>query len=126
MISAYARAALALRRRAVRSAASRAAAFILERMRTPDGAFCGASRTAARHNAYLADYAFVIAGSSTCTRRRATPLASRVDRFDGVLAALRGSRRRRFFMTSDDHEELLAREKPATTAPSLRATRSPC
>ncbi len=114
MISAFARAALVLDDPSYAQRAARAADFVLGRMRV-DGrlrrSFAGG---AARTDAYLADYAFMTAGlldlyEATGERRW---LDQAID-LDRVLAAHYEDAAGGFFATSDDHETLLAREKPA-------------
>jgi uncharacterized protein YyaL (SSP411 family) len=100
MISAYARAALALGEEKYAQVAARAASFVLERMRTPDGRLLRSFKDGrARHNAYLADYAFMIAGLLDLYEATATRAGSRRDRARrGARGALRGSRRRRILL----------------------------
>ena len=114
MISALARAALVLDQPADAQRAARAADFVLQRMRS-DGrlrrSFAGG---AAHHDAYLADYAFMIAGlldlyEATGERR----WLDQAIELDSVLAAHYEDPAGGFFATADDHEKLLAREKPA-------------
>ena len=114
MIAALARAALVLDDAAYAQRAARAAEFVLGRMRV-DGrlrrSFAGG---AAHHDAYLADYAFMIAGLldlyEATGERRWLDQSIELDR---VLADHYEDAAGGFFATSDDHETLLAREKPA-------------
>ncbi len=114
MISAYAQAALVLGDEAYASAAARAADFVLTEMR-PDGRLRRSHRAgAARHAAYLDDYAFMIAAlldlyEATGTLR----WLEQAQALDAVLAAHYEDRAGGYFATSDDHETLLAREKPS-------------
>ena len=115
MISAHARAALALGDPTYAGRAARAAGFVLERMRR-DGRLLRSWRDGrAEHAGYLDDYAFLVAGlldlyeatGDTRWLREAIAL-------DGALAAhFEDGQGGGFFMTADDSEELLAREKPA-------------
>jgi uncharacterized protein YyaL (SSP411 family) len=114
MIAALARAALVLDDAAYAHRAARAAEFVLGRMRV-DGrlrrSFAGG---AAHHDAYLADYACMIAGLldlyEATGERRWLDQSIALDR---VLADHYEDAAGGFFATSDDHETLLAREKPA-------------
>jgi hypothetical protein len=115
MIGAHAQAAFTLGEPRYARRAARAAGFVLERMRE-DGRLRRSYKDGqARHNAYLDDYAFLIAGlldlyeagGEPCWLREALAL-------DDVLRKLyEDEEHGGYFMTSDDHESLLAREKPA-------------
>ena len=115
MISAHARAALALGDASWADRAARAAGFVLDHMRR-DGRLLRSWRDGRpEHAGYLDDYAFLVAGlldlyeatGEVRWLREAIAL-------DGVLAAHYEDREGGgFFMTADDSEELLAREKPA-------------
>jgi len=96
-------------------AAARAAAFALEHLRGPDGALQRSYKDGrARHRGYLDDYAFLAAGlldlyEATFESRwieAALALASETER---AFADAAGG----WFMTSADHEALIARERPA-------------
>ncbi len=114
MISAHAFAALVLDDDDYARCAERAADFLLTKLRR-DGRllrrYVGAE---ARHDGYLDDYAFFIAGlldlyEATGNLRRLREAVA----LDRVLEENYEDRENGgFFMTSDDHEELLAREKP--------------
>jgi uncharacterized protein YyaL (SSP411 family) len=116
MISAYARAALVLDERRYADIATRAADFVLGNMREGERLRRSFKDGAARHNAYLDDYAFMIAGlldlyEATGARRWLDEAMS----LDEVLAQHYEDREAGgYFMTSDDHESLLAREKPSS------------
>ncbi len=97
----------------VRSA-TRAAEFILAKLRTGDGRLQRSFAQGQGHlNAYLDDYAFLAAGLIELHRATADPrwleaaeqvTKTQIERFwDAELGG--------FFYTSDDHEELLARSK---------------
>jgi uncharacterized protein YyaL (SSP411 family) len=66
------------------------------------------------HAGYLDDYAFLVAGLLDLHEATGEPRWLReAIALDGVLAAhFEDAQAGGFFMTSDDHEELLAREKP--------------
>jgi uncharacterized protein YyaL (SSP411 family) len=114
MISAMARAGFVLGEAEWTERASRAAGFLLEHVRK-DGRLLRTSMDGkARHNGYLEDYAFLIAGlldlyeatSDLNWGREALALQATLDRHHWDSAG--GG----YFRTSDDHEVLLAREKP--------------
>jgi uncharacterized protein len=114
MISAYAQAALVLGDERYARVAARAADFVLTAMRKDGRLLRSYTDGAAHHRAYLDDYAFMIAAlldlyeatGEVRWLRQATAL-------DAVLAARYEDRAAGgFFMTGDDHETLLAREKP--------------
>jgi uncharacterized protein YyaL (SSP411 family) len=114
MISAYAQAALVLGDAHYARVAERAADFVLTAMRREGRLLRSYKDGVARHRAYLDDYAFMIAGlldlyeatGEVRWLQQATAL-------DDVLAAHYEDRAAGgFFMTGDDHEALLAREKP--------------
>ncbi len=115
MISAYARAGLALgEARYVRTAA-KAAQFILDKLLTAGRLSRSFKDGHTRHDGYLADYAFLIAGlldlfEATGDARWLREALT----LDLVLEARYEDKTNGgFFLTSDDHERLLAREKPA-------------
>ncbi len=114
-ISAYARASLALDEPAYAATAERAASFVLDRMRSGNRLRRSYTGGHAEGDAYLDDYAFVIAGLLDLVEAdgRAEWLEQAI-RLDGALAQHYEDRQEGgFFLTSDDHEALLAREKPA-------------
>ncbi|HWP67024.1 MAG TPA: thioredoxin domain-containing protein, partial [Candidatus Limnocylindria bacterium] len=116
MISAYAQAALVLGDPAYAARAARAADFVLTRMRVNGRLRRSWKDGEARHEAYLDDYAFLIAGLldlyEATGERRWLDEAVALDR---VLEAHYEDRAAGgFFMTSDDHETLLVREKPGS------------
>jgi len=97
------------------AAAARAAAFALEHLRGPDGALQRSYKDGrARHRGYLDDHAFLAAGlldlyEATFEARwieAALALAAETER---AFADPAGG----WFMTSADHEALIARERPA-------------
>jgi uncharacterized protein len=119
MIGAYAQAALVLGDEEYAREAARAADFVLVRMRQGGRLLRSYKDGRARHDAYLEDYAFLIAGlldlyeASGDPRwpREALALDAQLEKHyeDGGHGG--------FFRTSDDHESLLAREKPADDGP---------
>jgi hypothetical protein len=115
MISAFARAGFVLDERELLERAEGAAAFVLERLRV-DGRLRRAFKDGrAPQDGFLEDYAFLIQGlldlyESSGTigwLREAIALEEVLDAH--YLDAESGG----YFLTADDHERLLAREKPA-------------
>jgi hypothetical protein len=115
MIAAHARAALVLRDPEYGRRAARAADFVLTKMRRDGRLLRSYKDGQAAHDGYLDDYAFLIAGlldlyeatSESRWVREAIAL-------DGVLQkSYEDEARGGSFMTSHDHEPLLAREKPS-------------
>ena len=124
MISAFARAGLALGRDDYVRTGARAAEFLLEHLRDEDGRLMrswlgepGAGGRA-RHRAYLDDYAALIRAlldlhEATGTLRwveEALRLQAELDAHFGH----EGPRGGGYWMTADDAEELLARDKPSS------------
>jgi uncharacterized protein YyaL (SSP411 family) len=114
MISAYARGAFVLEQRRYAEVAARAADFVLTKMRKNGRLLRSYKDGKAEHNAYLDDHAFLTAGLLDLYEvthdlrwlREAIGL-------DRVLAKhYEDKEAGGFFMISDDHEKLLAREKP--------------
>ncbi len=114
MIGALARAAFILGDERYAQRAARASDFILTRMRKDGRLLRSYKNGEARHNAYLDDYAFLIAGLLDLYEATGQP------RWLQAALALDATLKRfhedeqhgGYFMTSDDHESLLAREKP--------------
>jgi len=95
-------------------AASRAADFVLQKMRGNGRLMRSFKDGRARHEGYLDDYAFVTAGlidlyESTFDRRWLSEAIALSDEVDAHFA---DKERGAWFLTRDDHEALLAREKP--------------
>jgi hypothetical protein len=115
MISALARAAFVFDDERYARSAARAADFILAHLRR-DGRLLRSYREGrAAHNAYLDDYAFLVAALidlfETTGERR---FLEQVLALDKVLESqYEDPAGGGFFLTSDDHEPLLARGKPA-------------
>jgi uncharacterized protein YyaL (SSP411 family) len=115
MISAYARAGFALGEPEYVKAAERAADFVLVRMRSGGRLHRVFVDGRASGPAFLADYAFVIAGlldlyeaaSDPRWLREALALQRVLDR--RYADATGGG----YFQTADDHESLISREKPS-------------
>ncbi|MFW6086138.1 MAG: thioredoxin domain-containing protein [Myxococcota bacterium] len=114
MISAFARAGLVLDEPAHVATAEKSADFLLREMRDDDGRLRRSFKDGrARHAAYLNDYAFLIRGlldlyeasSEPGWLEQAVALQERLDQHHWDPAG-------GYFMTADDHEELLVRDKP--------------
>jgi hypothetical protein len=115
-ISAFARAGLVLAEPRYAVQAGRAASFVLAKLRKEGRLLRSFKDGRGRHNAYLEDYAFLIAGLLDLYEATGEPrwLAEAVA-LDAVLEEHYEDRDKGgFFQTSDDHERLLAREKPGT------------
>ena len=95
--------------------AERAAEFVLDHL-LRDGRLLRSYKSGkARHNGYLDDYAFLIAALLDLYEAAGEPrwLQEAID-LDRVLEnRYEDKKNGGFFMTSDDHEQLLAREKPS-------------
>jgi len=115
MISAHARAALALGEDVYARRAERAADFVLTRMRKDGRLLRSYKDGQARHDAYLEDYAFMVAGLLDLYEATSNPKWAReAIALDGVLgSSYEDKNGGGFFLTSADHEKLLAREKPS-------------
>ena len=115
MISGLARGALVLGQPAYAQRAEQAAEFVLSRMRQGERLLRSYKDGEARHDAYLDDYAFVIAG--LLDLHEATGNLRWLEEAIALDAVLEKSYEDQqsggFFMVSHDHEKLLAREKPA-------------
>jgi hypothetical protein len=115
IIAAHAQAALVLGDERYAERAARAATFVLTRMRQ-DGRLLRSYKGAqARHTGYLDDYAFLIAGLLDLYEATGEPRwLKEALALDGVLeGSYEDKGHGGYFMTSHDHEALLAREKPA-------------
>jgi hypothetical protein len=115
MIGALARASVALAEPRYAAQAARAAAFVLERMRENGRLRRSYGNGRARHNAYLDDYAFLVSGLLDLFEATGTPRwLAEAKGLDQVLERHYEDRSAGgYFTTSDDHEALLARAKPA-------------
>ncbi|HVR63423.1 MAG TPA: thioredoxin domain-containing protein [Polyangia bacterium] len=96
------------------AAAARAADFVLGRMRQDGRLLRSFKDGRARHNGYLDDYAFVAAGLLDLFEADFDPrwLREAIALSEAVEARFADAAGGGWFMTSDDHEALLAREKP--------------
>ena len=115
MISAHSQAALVLGDADYARRAEKAAAFLLKNLRR-DGRLLRSYKSGqARHNAYLDDYASLIAALLDLYEATGKPdwLREAVALEDVLEEQYQDEENGGFFMTSDDHEELLAREKPS-------------
>ena len=95
-------------------AGARAASFVLDRMRHEGRLLRSFRDGRARLNAYLDDYAFLGQGRPHLYEATFDPrwLREAVALADAVEARYADREHGGWFMTSDDHEKLLAREKP--------------
>jgi len=115
MISAHAQAALVLGDADYARRAEKAAAFLLKNLRR-DGRLLRSYKSGqARHNAYLDDYACLIAALLDLYEATGKPdwLREAAALEEVLEEQYQDEENGGFFMTSDDHEELLAREKPS-------------
>ena len=115
MISAFAQAALVLNDVGYAERAQKAASFVLDKMRGNDGRLHRSYKNnQARHNAFLDDYAFLTQGLLDLFEATSEP------RWIEEAIALQRTLDQHYwdddnggyFMTADDHEALLARDKP--------------
>jgi uncharacterized protein YyaL (SSP411 family) len=114
MISAFARAGFTLNSSDYIAPATHAADFILKNMVNDGRLYRSFKDGQARHPAYLDDYAYFIA--SLLDLYEATHdirWFAHACELEGILAEHYEDREGGFFMTADDHEALIAREKPA-------------
>ncbi len=114
-ISALAQASLALGDDRYAQRAARAAQFVLAKLRRNGQLLRSYKDGQAKHDAYLDDYAFFTAGLLDLFEATGEPrwLESAID-LDRVLERhYDDSKAGGFFATAADHEQLLAREKPA-------------
>jgi uncharacterized protein len=120
MIAALADAGAVLQREDYLDAAREAAAFVLDRMRGPDGRLLRTFNAGvARLAAYLEDHAFLLEAllvlyEATFEERWFT--AAR-DLADTIVERFGDADRGGFFSTADDHEQLIARRKDLEDSP---------
>src|SRR5260370_39044421 len=109
MIAAHVRAALILGEELYGRRAERAADFVLTRMRKEERLLRSYKDGQARHDAYLEDYAFMIAGLLDLYEATSNPRWMReAIALDGVLeSSYEDKKEEDFFLTSADHEKLL-------------------
>jgi uncharacterized protein YyaL (SSP411 family) len=114
MISAHARAALALGDPTYAARAERAADFVLRALAKGERLLRTYKDGAARLDAYLDDYAFLIAGLLDLYEATGSVRwLEEAVRLDGIIERhYEDTPGGGFFLTSDDAEKLLAREKP--------------
>jgi len=115
MISAFAQASLVLGEARWLSVAEQSADFVLAKMQVDGRLRRSFKGGRASHNAYLDDHAFLIAGLIDLFEASGDPRWLReAIALDGILARhFEDVEAGGFFLTSDDHEVLLVREKPA-------------
>jgi uncharacterized protein YyaL (SSP411 family) len=114
MISAFARASIVLGNARYATVAARAATFLHRRMRRKDGRLYRTYKQGrARLNAYLEDYAFLIAAElDLYEATQQVVWLKRALALQKVLQTYYWDRRGGYFRTSHDHESLLYRPKP--------------
>lgn len=115
MISAFATAGLVLNEEKYVKQAAQAAEFILTHMRQNGRLLRSYNVGQARHNAYLDDYANFIGALLDLNEATADSqwLAHAIELQKTLDEHYADDANGAYFMTSDDHEELLVREKPA-------------
>jgi uncharacterized protein YyaL (SSP411 family) len=120
MIAALADAGAVLRREDYLDAAREAAAFVLDRMRGPDGRLLRTFNAGvARLAAYLEDHAFLVEAllvlyEATFEERWFTAARGFADT---IVERFVDTERGGFFSTADDHEKLIARRKDLEDSP---------
>jgi uncharacterized protein YyaL (SSP411 family) len=120
MVSALADAGAVLRREDLLDAARETAAFVLDRMRTPEGRLLRTFNAGEpRLNAYLEDHAFLLEAlltlyEATFEERWFTEARAIADT---IIERFADPENGGFFSTSDDHEALVARRKDLEDAP---------
>jgi uncharacterized protein len=114
MISAYAQGALVLGEPEYGDRAVRAAELVLDKLRSGGRLLRSYKDGVAKVDAYLDDYAFLVAGLLDLFEATGDPRWLReATSLDKTLEEhFEDKDRGGFFLTSDDHQELLAREKP--------------
>ena len=115
MISAFARAGLALREEGYTQSARSAAIFVLDHMRREERLYRSWHDGQLRYNAYLEDHAFLAQGlldlhEATGELRWLNEAISLQAELHERFADVEGGA---FYRTSDDHEVLIARDKPS-------------
>src|SRR3989442_4134766 len=115
MIAGQAQAALVLGEERYAQRAATAAEFVLTRMRKDGRLLRSYKDGQARHTGYLDDYAFLIAGLLDLYEATGEPRwLKEALALDGVLERLYEDKEHGgYFMTSNDHDSLLERDKPA-------------
>ncbi|MBI2609051.1 MAG: thioredoxin domain-containing protein [Deltaproteobacteria bacterium] len=114
MISAYAQAGLILNENEYVESAKRAAQFILSNLYKDGRLFRSFKDGKTKFNAYLDDYAFFIAALLDLYEASSEiKWLKQAIQLDQTLEKYYEDKSGGFFMTSHDHEKLLARQKPA-------------
>src|SRR3954451_14767472 len=114
MISALAEAGAVLERDDYLEAAATGGAFVLDRLRDPDGRLLRTYKDGeAKLNAYLEDHAFLLEALLTLYEATFDPRWFRAARelADTMIARFADEDRGGFFETASDHEQLVARRK---------------
>lgn len=115
MIAAFAQAAQVLEKPEYAAAATRAADFLLTRMRAPDGRLLRTTSASAQPklNAYLEDYAYLIDALVSLYETTFEPrwIASALDLARVMSEQFWDTQDGGFFFTGKDHENLIARTK---------------
>jgi uncharacterized protein YyaL (SSP411 family) len=120
MISALAEAGAVLERADYLAAARRAAAFVLEQMRDPDGRLLRTYNAGeAKLNAYLEDHAFLLEALLTLYEATFEPrwFTAARELADTMIERFADPEHGGFFQTSSDHERLVARRKEIDDSP---------
>ena len=120
MISALAEAGAVLEREDYLDAARRAAAFVLDEMRTTEGRLLRTYNAGeAKLNAYLEDHAFMLEALLTLYEATFEPRWFHAARelADAMIERFGDPERGGFFQTSSDHEQLVARRKEIDDSP---------
>jgi len=114
MISAFARASFVLDEPMLMESASRAATFVLDHLHNQGRLQRSYMDGVAKHNGYLNDYAFLIAGMiDLYEASHDIGWLKQAVELEKILARnYEDPENGGFFMTSVDHENLIAREKP--------------
>jgi uncharacterized protein YyaL (SSP411 family) len=120
MIAALADAGAVLQREDYLDAAREAAAFVLDRMRGPDGRLLRTFNAGvARLAAYLEDHAFLLEALLVLYEAAFEErwFSAARDLADTIVARFADTDRGGFFSTADDHEKLIARRKDLEDSP---------
>ncbi|HWI06878.1 MAG TPA: thioredoxin domain-containing protein [Solirubrobacteraceae bacterium] len=120
MIGSLADAGAVLEREDYLDAARRAATFVLEQMRTPEGRLLRSYNAGeAKLNAYLEDHAFLLEALLTLYEATFQPRWFHAARelADTIIERFGDADRGGFFQTSSDHEQLVARRKEIDDSP---------
>ena len=120
MIRALAEAGAVLERDDYLDAARRAAAFVLDEMRSPEGHLLRTYNAGeAKLNAYLEDHAFMLEALLTLYEAtfESRWFGAAQELADAIIERFGDPERGGFFQTSSDHERLVARRKEIDDAP---------